>query len=206
MPYFDPSQPTELIVDASPVGLGAMLCQKQQPIAYASRSLSDTESRYSQTEREMLAVVWGIEHFHLYLYGAQFTAVTDHKPLLRIFQKQTPMSARIERWRLRLTPYNCTLVYKRGRDEENPADFLSRHPVRDNSERKSDIEYLNYVCANAVPKAMTLEEVREATAHDETMQMLMNAIQTQKHEKWTKPELRPFAHAKMNSQYMTEWY
>ena len=77
MPYFDPSQPSELIVDASPVGLGAMLRQKKEPISYASRSLSDTESRYAQTEREMLAV-WGVEHFHLYLYGAEFKVITDH--------------------------------------------------------------------------------------------------------------------------------
>ncbi|XP_072180199.1 uncharacterized protein [Diadema setosum] len=54
--------------------------------------------------------------------------ITDHKPLLRIFDKQTPVSARSERWRLRLMPYNCKLVYRPGRDEENPVDYLSRHP------------------------------------------------------------------------------
>lgn len=197
MPYFDPKQPTELIVDASPVGLGAMLCQNKQPISYASKTLSDTETRYSQTEREMLAVVWGIEHYHLYLYGAKFQAITDHKPLLRIFEKQTPMSARIERWRLRLMPYNCKLVYKPGKDEENPADYLSRHPEKKKlTEPDTDSHYLNYVSTNAVPKAMTLEEVRKATSEDSTLQMLMNAIQIQKHNDWESPELRSYKHCR----------
>ena len=195
MPYFDPRIQTELIVDASPSGLGAMLCQNNQPIAYASKTLTDTETRYSQTEREMLAVVWGMEHFHLYLYGAQFKVVTDHKPLLRIFEKQTPMSARIERWRLRMMPYNCTLVYKPGKDEENPADYLSRHPREERKPTRaySDNQYINYVQNNAVPKTMTLDDIREATSKDDTLQMVMTAIET---NNWKKPELKSYKHCR----------
>ena len=87
MAYFDSSKNTELYVDASPFGLGAILTQTtpgQQDtkvIAYASRSLTDTESRYSQIERESLAIVYGIEYFHIYLYGHEFTLITDHKQL-----------------------------------------------------------------------------------------------------------------------------
>jgi hypothetical protein len=54
-------------------------------IAYASRALSPVEKRYSQTEKEALAIVWGIEHFHLYVFGATFTLITDHKPLELIY-------------------------------------------------------------------------------------------------------------------------
>ena len=82
--YFNPAQETEVIVDASPVGLGGLLAQDNKVISYASRALSDVKSRYSQTEREMLAIVWALEHFHLCLYGSEFTIVTDHKPLLGI--------------------------------------------------------------------------------------------------------------------------
>ena len=78
MSYFDPTKHTELHVDASPFSLGAILTQTtpghdSKVIAYASRSLTDIESKYSQIEREALAIVFGIEHFHLYLYGHEFT-------------------------------------------------------------------------------------------------------------------------------------
>ena len=69
MSYFDQNKLTEISVDASPVGLAALLVQAGKDISYASRALSDVESRYSQTKREMFAVVWGVEHFHLYVYG-----------------------------------------------------------------------------------------------------------------------------------------
>ena len=79
MSYFDPTKHTELHVDASRFSLGGILTQTtpghddSKVIAYASRSLTDAESKYSQIEREALAVVFGIEHFHLYLYGHEFT-------------------------------------------------------------------------------------------------------------------------------------
>ena len=72
--YFDKNAPTKVIADASPVGLGAVLVQERgeelRVISYASRSLSDTERRYSQTEKEALAIVWACERFHAYFYGA----------------------------------------------------------------------------------------------------------------------------------------
>ena len=67
MAYFDPTKPTEVLVDASPAGVGAILIQDGKVISYGSRALSDVETRYSQTEREMLAIVWATEHYHLYL-------------------------------------------------------------------------------------------------------------------------------------------
>ena len=93
-----------MIVDASPVGLGGLLAQDGQVISYASRAFSDVESRYSQTEREMLAIMWALEHFLLYLYGSEFIIMTDHKPLLGIFDSHKPTSARMDRWKLRLMP------------------------------------------------------------------------------------------------------
>ena len=66
--YFDKDAPTQAIVDASPVGLGAVFTQmsKDRPriISYASRSLTVTETRYSQTEKEALALIWACEKFH----------------------------------------------------------------------------------------------------------------------------------------------
>ena len=91
MGYFDLKKETEIIIDASPVGLGAMLLQRDPKagqgkiIAYASQSLTDTEKRYSQLEKEALAIVFGIERFRTYIYGLQFTLVTDHKQLEYLF-------------------------------------------------------------------------------------------------------------------------
>ena len=80
--YYDPSKPVSVQVDASPVGLGAVLVQETDIVCYASRALTPVESRYSQTEREALAVTWACEHFDLYLRGLpHFTVITDHKPL-----------------------------------------------------------------------------------------------------------------------------
>ena len=82
--YFDKDAFYRVIADASPVGLGAVLVQEKngesRAVCYASRSLSQVERRYSQTEKEALALVWACERFHLYLYGLpQFDLVTDHE-------------------------------------------------------------------------------------------------------------------------------
>ncbi|CAB4000852.1 Hypothetical predicted protein [Paramuricea clavata] len=89
--YFAKDKETLVIVDASPVGISAILSQ-QEPgtndpkiVEYASRSPTDKETRYSQTEKEALAIVWSVEHFHLFLYSSQFTLVTDHKPVQVIY-------------------------------------------------------------------------------------------------------------------------
>ena len=183
MAYFNPAKQTEVLVDASPVGVGTILAQEGKIIAYVSRALTDVEQRYSQTDREMLAVVFGVEHFHLYLYGSNFTVYTDHKPLLGIYKSQKSATARIERWCLRLTPYDMTLKYRPGRNDLNPADYVSRQP-QDIPKRENAAEaYVNYVCKNAVPKSMTLEEVRKETQKDFTMRKLAKAIQT---GQWTK--------------------
>ena len=82
--YYEVGAETEVIVDASSVGLGVMLTQKKmdghRPVMYISRLLSPVEQRYSQMEREALAIHWACERLHLYLAGARFKVVTDHKP------------------------------------------------------------------------------------------------------------------------------
>lgn len=129
MAYFDRNaEVTRLITGASPVGLGAVPTQVQEGqervIAYASRALTEVERRYSQTEREALGLVWGCERFHMYLYGMEFTLLTDHKPLETIYSTSSRNSARIERWVLRHQPYKFRVQYEPGK--QNIADSLSR--------------------------------------------------------------------------------
>ena len=76
--YFDPNKETNVLVDAGLVRLGAVLTQNGKVLCYASHALTDLEQQYSQTEREMSAVVYAAEHFHLYLYGSRFIITSDH--------------------------------------------------------------------------------------------------------------------------------
>ena len=96
---FEVRAPTKVIVDASPSGILAMLIQTQNDnnmkvIAYASRSLTETETRYSHIERECLAIYFGCVRFQMYLLGMSFTVSSDHKPLVYIFnnlRKSAPL-------------------------------------------------------------------------------------------------------------------
>ena len=171
--YFDKDAKTLIIADASPVGLGAILIQEQQGrkrvISYASKSLSDVERRYSQTEKEALAVVWACERFHVYLYGIEFELYTDHKPLETIYSSRSKPCARIERWILRLQPYKFKVKYLPG--EQNIADPLSRllqenKQVESSSAHKVSDEFVRFVAVTATPRAMTTREIEEASSED----------------------------------------
>ena len=184
MAYFDPAKETELVTDASPVGLSAILAQKcpktknRRVVAYVSKALTDVESRYSQTEKEALAIVWSVERLHTYLYGSHFTLYTDCKPVQLIFDNpKSKPPARIKRWNLRLQGYDFDVIHTKGTD--NPSDFLSRRGRNEASEKEENPlaeDYVNFLSSHAVPKAMTLEEVRTATSTDSTLQYVARAI------------------------------
>lgn len=198
MAHYNPAAPTQLRVDASPVGLGAILTQTQdgeiKPIAYASRTLTSVETRYSQTEREALAVVWGCERFHLYLYGTIFDLLTDHKPLEVIYSPTSKPPARIERWGLRLQPYTFRIKYSPG--STNPADVLSRLPLPNQATRERNIaeEYVHYIARNAVPKALTVAQLEDATKKDPVLKLVYQSTMS---GKWQKSnETNAFFHIK----------
>ena len=145
---------------------------------------------YSQMEKEALAIIWAIEHFHLFLYGSEFTLITDHKPLEIIYgQRTAKTSARIERWVLRLQPYTFKIIHKSG--ASNPADYLSRHPTNENKRKQEKMteQYINFITQNSVPKAMTLQEIINATNADAALTALHDAIKT---NKWDSPIVKPF--------------
>ncbi len=129
--FFDMKSPITLSVDSSKDGLGAVLLQHNLPVAYASKALNDTQRNYAQIEKETLAVVFGCEHFHQYIFGKSFTVESDHKPLEAIFKKgldKCPI--RLQRMRIRLQPYDFNLIYKPGR-ELLLADALSRSYIEE---------------------------------------------------------------------------
>jgi hypothetical protein len=145
--------------------------------------LSDVESRYSQTEKKALAIVWDCEHYHLYLYGSPFTLLTDHKPLEVIFNnpKSYP-PARIKRWHLRLQPYDFVVKYRLA-ETRNPADFMSRQlidSIDSKRQRHSKIaeEYLSCIVEQTTLKAIMLSEISVATKQDRVLEDAMNCIVT----------------------------
>ncbi|KAL6469072.1 hypothetical protein MHYP_G00225960 [Metynnis hypsauchen] len=107
--HYDSELPLKLVCDASPYGIGAVMSRvmndgSERPIAFASRSLTAAEKNYAQTDHEALSLVWGVKRFNQYLFGKEFTLVTDHQPLVSIFnpQKGVPLTAaaRMQRWAL----------------------------------------------------------------------------------------------------------
>ena len=105
-----------------------MLLQRDQPIAYISRALTKTETRYAQIEKELLAIVFSCKKFHTYIYGKEKIKVdSDHKPLERIFNKElNDISLRMQRMRLKLQRYDLEVKYRPGK-ELLLADALSRN-------------------------------------------------------------------------------
>lgn len=181
--YFDVADRTQLVADASPVGLGAVLIQINSQgsriIAYASKSLSDVERRYAQIEKEALALVWAVERFHYYLYGRSFELITDHKPLETIFGPRSKPCARIERWVVRLQSYKATVVYRPGKS--NIADPLSRLAITDSVAGKTFDQfaehYVAWVTSNAIPVALKMTEIEQASEADKTIQSIRVGIE-----------------------------
>jgi hypothetical protein len=185
MAFFDKKWNTELIVDASPVGLGAVLTQtnpnnpkERKIICFASRLLSETERGYSQCEKEALAAVWACEKFWLYLIGSKFKLITDNRAVQLIFNNSASRPpARIERWALRLTQFDFEIVHRPG--NSNVADYFSRQPVlsQESFAKAEKLEkYINAVAEMARPYALSRHELEAETNRDPELQALKTAI------------------------------
>ena len=169
--YFDTAKTPTLQTDASIKGLGASLIQDDHPIAYASKALSDAETRYACIERELLAVVFGVQRFHTYLYGRPFKVITDHKPLVMILNKPlTSAPPRLQRMLLKLQGYNFTIEHQPG-SSMALADTLSRLPSTNNQEIDLDIRV-------SMVRFSTdrLNKIRRATTDNATLRQLTSMI------------------------------
>jgi len=133
--YPDFKKPFTLETDASIKGLGAILSQVQDdgklhPLAYASRSLSQSEKNYAITELETLAVVWAVTHFRYYLYGNEVTVITDHAAVKAVLG--TPnLNGKHARWWSKVYGSGIgkmNIIYRAAKHNSH-ADALSRQPV-----------------------------------------------------------------------------
>ncbi|XP_062713126.1 uncharacterized protein K02A2.6-like [Aedes albopictus] len=132
--HYDPRQEIVVSADASSIGIGATISHKypdgkMKVIQHASRALTTTEEKYSQPDREGLAIVFAVTKFHKYIFGRHFRLQTDHAPLLRIFgsKKGIPVytANRLQRWALTLLSYDFSMEYV-STDKFGNADVLSR--------------------------------------------------------------------------------
>ena len=132
--HFKRNCPLRVICDASKSGLGAVLQQQVEnewkPVCFASRFLTELESKYSVNELELLAIVWAIEYFRSYVYGVKFQIISDHMALATVLKGQKgnkTYSSRLTRWVDRLLPFDFEVIHGPGRDM-GLADYLSRKP------------------------------------------------------------------------------
>ena len=169
--YLRPEVDSVVQVDASSRGLGAVLLQNGKPIAFASKTLSDCEQRYANIEREMLAVVFGCERFHTYLFGKRFLVQSDQKPLEMIHRKNLAAAPqRLQRMLLRLQPYDVELRYKPGK-EMALAGTMSRQPCRDKEQIELDVQITFVQFSTKI-----LQELRGETQADDELCALKTVI------------------------------
>lgn len=169
--FFDTSVPAVIEVDASLQGLGAALVQNGQPVAFASKSLTSAETRYANIERELLAVVYGLERFHCFIYGKPVIVHSDHKPLEAIVKKQLSKTPpRLQRMLLRIQPYDANIQYKPGR-ELVYADYLSR--IKPTEGPAIDLEATIHTIQVSNKQ---LERVRDATTSDAQLSTLREQV------------------------------
>ena len=204
--YFDPSKETCLHTDASTLGLGFLLLQRQtnvnsdwSVVQAGSRFLTDAESRYAVIELECLAVAWAIKKCHLFLAGLDhFTIITDHNPLIPILNSHRLdeiENPRLQRLRTRIMGYNFTAQWIKGTNN-GAADALSRHPHQqpadgdDLAEHETDTHHsqaascqglsVAQICASTLSPSqqenLHLQELRHHAEQDQAYQALKLVI------------------------------
>ncbi|XP_046560092.1 uncharacterized protein K02A2.6-like [Haliotis rubra] len=144
--FYDPAKPATLENDVCEHGLGSVLLQEGRPVAYASHSLTDAERRYAQIEKELLAVVFGLQKFHHYTYGRHVSVITDHKPLVAIYQPGTTIPI---------------------------ADTLSRAPLPDKTQLEP-VQVNSVMYTNITDHS--LDQIKAATLTDDILSQLKTVI------------------------------
>lgn len=180
--YFDPTKHTVIQTDASSKGLGSCLMQNGLPIAFASRALTDAETRYAQIEKELLAIVFACEKFAYYVYGRQVEVQSDHKPLESLFKKSLcTTTPRLQRMLMRLLKYNLEVRYTPGK-QMYVADTLSRayvhgEPTEVEKDIASDIcVMVNTVLFEFPASNKRLDELRAETERDTELCQLKECV------------------------------
>ncbi|XP_043226784.1 uncharacterized protein K02A2.6-like [Amphibalanus amphitrite] len=201
---YDPDLPVKLITDASSVGVGAALLHvlpdgTERPIGYASRSLTVTERKYAQVEKEAAAVSYGVSRFHHFLYGKRFTLVTDNRALSRILgpTKGLPSlaAARLQRYALQLATYSYSVELRKSEDM-HIADCLSRLALPCSAEEMKEINedgvvgcYIMFM--DGTSQLISVEKIARETKRDPVLGRVLNFVRHGWPEE-TEDELRAY--------------
>ena len=149
------------------------------PVAFASRTLTSSENNYAQIEQEALSLVFGVKHFHTYLYGRHFTMETDHKPLTAIFgpKKGIPSmaAARMQRWAWLLSVYDFEIRYRPTGEHAN-ADGLSRLPIPLSQEEEDSLDATVFNISQMEALPVTTAQLRYHTRRDPLLDKIMRTF------------------------------
>lgn len=181
---FNSKLPLILATDASPYGVSAVLSHiypdgTERIIQCASNSLTDTQKKYAQINKEAYAIIFGVKKFHQFLYGNHFTLITDHKPLAQIFNPQKELPAysamRMQHYAVFLQAFNFKIKYRKSKDHGN-ADGFSRLPVT--KKRFGGYDPIDiFQIKNVETLPVTAKEIRTETKRDKTLLKLLEALE-----------------------------
>ena len=184
--YFNKTKKHTIQCDASKKGLSAVLLQESKPVIYVSRALNETEQRYSNTERELLAIVFALERQNYYTFGRTITVYSDHQSLQSIWKKSiVSASPRLQTLFLRLAHYDINKEFLWGK-ENVIADALCRVcPLQSNNSKIKDSNIddipVHHITQSALVSKARLQQVRLATQSDPTLCSLTKTV----HEGWS---------------------
>ena len=196
---YNPQLPIKLTCDASQNGIGAVISHilpnnDCKPIAFASKTLSKPQQRYSQIDKEAYSIIFGVSKFQQYLYGNKFILETDHAPLVTIFGPKrgipTLSTSRLQRWALYLSGFNFEIKYCKS--SENIADGLSRLPclIKDDEIEDTHFTYLNMIYED-VP-ILEPKLVLKETSEDKLLRKIITFVRSGWPKKINEENLKPF--------------
>ena len=139
-----------------------------------------SERNYSQIDKESLAIIFAVNHFHFFLYGKdRFTIYTDHKPLISLFgahaKQPSIVAARLQRWALTLSAYNYKIEYLTGTNNGN-ADALSQKPlVQTNLNAQTD-DTNNVLNIETIPFNVSYDEIVRETRKDRILSVVYDFL------------------------------
>ena len=174
------SYPFILELDACEYGIGCVLSQeydnKTYVIAYASRTLTTPERKYSAVEREALAIVWATKHFRQYLEGGPVIVRSDCKALQWLQTARDP-TGRLARWAMKLSPYHLIIQHRAGSKNPN-GDFMSRYPVPTSPNDPSELNSVEH-SINILDDTTILDEIRFEQQKDPRLLRIIQSLTTQ---------------------------